>query len=70
MFPAWVCPSIRLVEWTRHIACLSYSVASHTVHSSGYRLQLVSQLAALTTSVIKMIQDRGNILSCAKLMNH
>ena len=70
MFPAWVCPSIRLVERTRHIACLSYFVASHTVHSFGCRLQLVSQLVALTTSVIKVIQDRGNFLNCAKLMNH
>ena len=67
MFPACLRAGLHLVEWIVHIVGLSYLVAGHTVHSSGCRLQLASELVFLTTSVIKMIQARSNFLILTKL---
>ena len=48
MFPAWVRPGLHFAEWTRHTKGISYLVAAHSVHLSGWRLQLNSQLGGLT----------------------
>ena len=68
VFPACVIPDQRIVEWTRDIVDLSYFVAADTVHLSGCRLQLPSQLVSLTTSVIKMMEPWGTCLNCGKLI--
>ena len=68
MFPTCVSPNLRLVQWTRCLVEPSYFLAAATVHSSGSRLQLSSQLVSSSTSVIKMIQPMGNFLNCAMLI--
>ena len=70
IIPACLRPGLDLAKWAKHIESLSYFVACRTVHSSGCRLQLASQLVFLTTSVNKMIHPRGNFLTLTKLVNH
>ena len=70
IIPTWVSIALNLAEWTRHIVGLLYLVAAHKVHSSGCRLQLISELVWVKTSVIKMTQPRGKLIDCAKLINH
>ena len=70
VFLTCVRPDLHLVQWTWHLVEPSHFLAADTVHSSGCRLQLASQLFSLTSSLIKMIQPMGDFLNCAKLINH
>ena len=52
IFPVCVSLGLHLVEWTRHIVGLSYFAAAHTVHSSGWRLQMTLHVGLSKMSVL------------------
>ena len=66
MFCACISPDLHLVEWTNHNVGLSYFVSAHTVHLSGWRLLLNSQLSPPQTSVL--LQQWSEVANTSELL--